>query len=232
MEGRWWQKESLVKFPSPTTIMVCGPTGSGKTFLTKQILENADGMFMEKPCKIIICYDTWQPMFDQLMTNLKEVTFHQGLPNEEQFREWSDIDGHKILVVDDCMAEGVNSTDLMKMFCVSSHHNNITVMFLVQNIFQKGKVMRTLSLNTHFFLIFRSLRNKLQIETLARQIFVRNMSYFREAYEQSTSQRYSYLLIDISPHPPQVHIKGNTPLPPLRTRILPGEDTIVYVPRK
>ena len=135
--------------------------------MERKLYKNASFNGENHTCKIIICYDTWQPMFDQLMTNLKEVTFHQGLPNEEQFREWSDIDGHKILVVDDCMAEGVNSTDLMKMFCVSSHHNNITVMFLVQNIFQKGKVMRTLSLNTHFFLIFRSLRNKLQIETLA-----------------------------------------------------------------
>jgi len=232
MEREWWKKESLVKFNSPTTIMVCGPTGSGKTYLTKQILEHADGMFSEKPSKIIICYNSWQPIFDELRTKLEKITFHQGLPNDETFTEWTEIDGHKILVIDDCMAEGSNSSELQKMFCVNSHHNSITVLFLVQNIFQKGKVMRTLSLNTHYFILFRNYRDQLQIETLGRQIFPRQTDYFRRAYLMGTSKRYGYLLVDVSPHSPEVHIEGGTPLPPLRSSILPGEDTVVYTPTK
>jgi len=55
MEGKWWLKGSLVKIQTPTTIMICGPTGSHKTYLTKQILEHANGMFEEIPSKIIIC---------------------------------------------------------------------------------------------------------------------------------------------------------------------------------
>jgi len=126
-------------------------------------------------------------MFDDLKINLIEVTFHRGLPNEEQFKEWTDIVGHKLLVIDDCMTEGVNSMEIMKMFCVNSHHNNISVLFLVQYIFQKGKVMRTLSLNTHYFILFRNYRDQLQVETLGRQIFPRQSSYFRQAYLMATS---------------------------------------------
>jgi len=99
MEGKWWTKESLVKFQSPSTIMICGPTGSSKTYLNKQMLQHTDGTFNEPPSKIIFCYDTWQSMFDELKQDLIEITFHQGLPNEEQFKEWSDVDGHKLLVI-------------------------------------------------------------------------------------------------------------------------------------
>lgn len=213
--------------------MVCGASGSGKTFLTKRILENASGMFSESPKKIILCYDTWQPMFEELRRNLKEITFHQGLPNEDQFNEWGEIDGHKLLVIDDCMAEGVDSPHLMKMFCVKSHHQNITVMFLVQNVFQKGKVMRTLSLNTQYFILFRNYRDQSQVEALGRQIFPRQSAYFREAYQLATSNRFGYILVDVSPSLPDVNIIDlRSEVPPLRTKILPGEDTVLYFPKK
>ena len=135
MSAKWWLKESLVKFQSPTTIMVCGPSGSGKTFLTKRIIDNEEGMFTSPCSKIIICFEAWQPMFDQLKHEKSGIIFHQGLPTGERFEEWGEIDGHKLIVIDDCMAEGVDSPQLMKMFCISSHHKNMSVIFLIQNFF-------------------------------------------------------------------------------------------------
>lgn len=228
----WYRRESLVRFQSPCRIMICGASMSGKTFLAKRILENANGMFSESPVKIILCYDTWQPMFDDLRKTL-DITFHQGLPDEDQFSIWSSVDGHKLMLIDDCMAEGVESPDLMKMFCVKSHHANFSVLFLVQNVFQKGKIMRTLSLNTSYFILFRNYRDQSQIEALGRQIFPRQSSYFREAYRLATSNRFGYLVIDVSPIAPSADIVDyNAELPPLRAKILPGEDTIVYFPKQ
>lgn len=106
-------------------------------------------------------------------------------------------------------------------------------MFLQQNIFFRGKVMRTLSLNASHFLLLKNYRDQSQVETLGRQIFPRQAAYFREAYELSTSKRFGYLLIDVSPHTPEVDIVDFTKeIPPLRTNILPGEDTILYFPEK
>lgn len=233
MNSKWWLKESLIKFHSPTTIMVCGPSGSGKTYLTKTILQNEKGMFTTPTSKIIVCYDTWQSMFEVLKFKMENIIFHHGLPNEEKFQEWGDMDGHKLVVIDDCMADGVDSPHLMKMFCVSSHHKNISIIFLVQNVFQKGKVMRTLSLNTHYFILFKNYRDQSQVETLGRQIFPRQVSFFRDAYHKATSDRYGYLLIDVSPHAPDIHIINDSNIiSPLRTKILPGENTILYEHKK
>lgn len=48
----WWERESIVKFQSPTSIFIVAPSGGGKTELTRQILEHADGMFKIPPSNI------------------------------------------------------------------------------------------------------------------------------------------------------------------------------------
>jgi len=99
------------------------------------------------------------------------LRFIKDYQTKNSLQSRRDVDGHKLLVIDDCMAEGIDSTNLIKIVCISSHHNNIMVLFLVQNVFQKGKVMRTLSLNTHYFILFRNYRDQLHVEALGRQIF-------------------------------------------------------------
>lgn len=233
MTSEWWNKDSLVKFVSPTMILIAGSSGSGKTYLTKQILENADGMFEVPPSKIFFCYTAWQPMYDEMKQSIKVITFHHTLPSGDTLEEWCSLEGHKIIVIDDLLIDGCDSTDILKMFCIGSHHNNVSIIFLVQNIFHKGKVMRSLSLQSHYIILFRNRRDESQVETLGRQIFPRQMSYYRQSYALATEKtRYSYILIDLCPHASKVNITSDIEeLPPLRNRILPGEDTCVFVPK-
>jgi hypothetical protein len=65
-----------------------------------------------------------------------------------------------------------------KLLCAGIHHTNITVIYLVQNIFPKGKAARTISLNTHYLILFDSRSDRLQIQTLGRQIFPGRVAYF------------------------------------------------------
>lgn len=232
MASEWWVKESLVKFNSPTCILMVGGSGSGKTYLTRQILENADGMFEDPPSNMFICYSAWQKAYDEMKNNTKTLTFHHMLPDGDRLQDWSSMDGHKIIVIDDLLIDGCDNTDLLKMFCIGSHHNNVTIIFLVQNIFHKGKVMRTLSLQCHYIILFKNRRDESQVEALGRQIFPRQMAYFRQSYSIATKSRYSYLLIDLCPHTPRVNITSElNELSPHRTCILPGEDTIVFIPK-
>jgi len=91
--------------------------------------------------------------------------------------------------------------------------------------------MRTLSLNTHYVVLFRNYRDQLQVEVLGRQVIPRQIDYFREFYLKATSERYGYMLVDVSPHAPQLNIiDRSTQLLSLRSQILPGQDNIVYEP--
>lgn len=218
----WWDRESLVKFESPTSIFIAAPSGSGKTVFTKNLLIYADGVFKIAPSKIFYCYSIWQNIYNEMKNEIKAISFHQGLPTMDILNEWGTEQGHKILVLDDLMLQGVESDELMHLMCVGSHHTQLTVIFLIQNLFQKGKSMRTASLNCHYFIIFRNNRDMLQVQTLGKQIFPGKTKFFMDSYQKATSKPYGYLLVDIHPHTDKSY--------QLRSNILPGQDTIVYQP--
>ena len=67
---------------------------------------------------------------------------------------------------DDLLQKAVKNVDIADLFCQYSHHMNFTVFFVVQNLF--ADKMRCISLNTHFFLLMKQLRDILQIQTLAQ----------------------------------------------------------------
>jgi len=220
-----WEKESLVKFESPTSIFIVAPSGGGKTQLTKQLLVHADGMFKVPPSKIYFCYSVWQDIYSEMQSEIQNMQFYQGLPSMEDLSDWGVEDGHKILILDDLMIKGVDSEELIHMMCVGSHHSNFTVIFLLQNVFQKGKSMRTASLNCHYFILMATKRDPSQIQTLGRQIFPGQTKLFMDAYQKAVSLKpFNFLLVDLNPRTDKSY--------QLRTNILPGQDTIVYRPAK
>jgi len=221
----WWEKESLIKFESSTSIFIVAPSGGGKTELTKQLLKHADDMFKVPPSKIYFCYSMWQNIYSEMQNEVNNIQFYQGFPSMDDLNDWGTEEGHKILVLDDLMIKGVDSEELIHMMCVGSHHFNFTVIFLLQNVFQKGKSMRTASLNCHCFLLFDSKRDPSQIAILGRQIFPGNSKYFLDAYQKAIALKpFNFLLVDLSPRSDKSY--------QLRTNILPGQDTIVYQPAK
>jgi len=220
----WWETESLIKFESPTSIFIAAPSGSGKTVFTKELLRHADGTFKVHPSKIYYCYSMWQALYNEMQNEIRFIFFHHGLPTMDKLNEWGSEEGHKILVLDDLMMQSSESEELVHLMCVGSHHTNTTVIFLIQNIFQKGKSMRTASLNCHYFILFRNNRDMLQIQTLGKQMFPGKTHFFMNAYLKATLQAFKYLVVDIHPRSDKAY--------QLRSNILPGENTTVYQPEK
>lgn len=113
-----WQLES------PACIMISGMTGSGKSWLTRSLLQRANEIFDKPPRKILWCYTEHQ---SKLMRELQEavpnIEFHKGLPEEI---ENPDINSHMILVLDDLIHECKN-TSMQAMFTRGSHHHNCSV---------------------------------------------------------------------------------------------------------
>ena len=50
-----------------------------------------------------------------------------------------------------------------KLFTKECHHRNISVMFIVQNLFGKKKEQRTISLNSHYLVVFKNPRDASQM---------------------------------------------------------------------
>ena len=106
------------------------------------------------------------------------------------------------------------------MFTQSSHHRNISVVFLAQNLFPKNKFARTVSLNAHYMVLFKNPRDVSQFANLARQMYPKKSQFSVEAYRDATREPYSYLSVDLRP-------KQDEELR-LRTNIFPRETHYVY----
>jgi hypothetical protein len=84
------------------------------------------------------------------------LNFHEGLPTIESF------DTHnQLIILDDLMNETKDNSEILDIFTKKSHHRNISIILLTQNIFAKGSCVRTMSLNSHYLILFNNPRDRL-----------------------------------------------------------------------
>lgn len=97
------------------------------------------------------------------------------------------------------------------------HHIPCTVIFLTQNLFQKGNENRTRALNTQYMILFKNPRDATQIAILNRQMYPGRNNFLVNAYRDATEkQPYGYLFIDLCQDtPPELRV---------RSKILPFEE--------
>ena len=126
-----------------------------------------------------------------------------------------------LVVIDDLMQELSNDPGITSLFTKGCHHRNLNVIFIVQNIFHRGKELRDVSLNCHYLVLFKSPRDGSQINHLAKQMFPGHIKYMQESFQDATSRPYGYLLCALKPETPTVFR--------LRTNVFPGETQFAYV---
>jgi hypothetical protein len=175
-------------FKHPFTGVVAGPTGCGKSQLMKDIILNIDRMMDPVPSRMVWYYSEHQPDLEYALAHI--VEFKHGLPDMNEF-----TGEPTLVIIDDLMAEA--DSDVAKIFTKGSHHRNVSVWFLMQNFFHKGKDIRTITLNAHYIILFKNPRDKQQIGVLARQMFGSDYKYMVEAYQMATEEPHGYLLIDL-----------------------------------
>ena len=207
-----------VRFKTPAYFYFCGQTQSGKSYMVRCMLRHLEELFDPVPTKIIYCYGEYQKEFNEF---LPKVELMEGFPNN--VHELTKGHDNSLIVLDDLMSQCSDDQRVADLFTRGSHHLGISVQYLTQNLFQPGKLSRTISLNSHYMLIFRNPRDSLGISTLAKQMFPKHTDYLLEAFRDATSKPYGYLVIDCHQLTPE-NMR-------LRTSILPEEKQIVYVKR-
>ena len=207
MDSRW---------KHPFGALVCGPSAAGKTVFVRKFLANA-ALCCDTPFdRVILYYSEWQPTYKELGRG--NVEFCEGVP---QFSDFADDPRAKLVIIDDLMCEA-SGKNIVNLFTKGSHHRNLSVIFITQNLFHRG--LREVSLNSSYIVVFKNPRDKAQMQFLARQICPENPRYVQEAYADATSRPHGYLLIDLKQLTPENYR--------LRTNIFPDEGhQIVYVPR-
>lgn len=161
--------------------------------LMKSLLENSAKYIHPVPEECIINYSVWQNLYERIKCPFP-IKFHEGITKIEDLPR----DGkHRIIIIDDLMNTVADSEAVCDLYTKYSHHLNYSVIILIQNLFEKGKYFRTISLNTHYLWLLKSVRDTSTIATLGKQMG--NTRFITQCYKDAVSKPYGYLFIDMKP---------------------------------
>ncbi|KAL3108860.1 hypothetical protein niasHT_015036 [Heterodera trifolii] len=178
--------ERELKFPIPSGIVVSGPSSSGKTQLVLRLLAHANEMFDPPPKVIVWAYGEYSSQIPEL--ERQGVIPHAGPPSEEMLKR---LPKPFLIVYDDLMGD-IDAKKLADLYTKKSHHNNFSVIFITQNLFDKA--MRVPRSNAQYIFLMRAPSDMLSIRNLASQMFPREHGFLMDAYKQACADPYGYLL--------------------------------------
>ena len=96
------------------------------------------------------------------------------------------------------MAESVNNSMLMNIFTERSHHQKISVILLMQNLYQQGKHSISIARNAQYTVLLKNPRDRMEIKTLAMRMFPEKWRKFLERFEYETSKPHGKVILDFS----------------------------------
>jgi hypothetical protein len=120
-------------------------------------------MMTPKPDRILCYYGEYQTLYG----TVEGIEFQQGLPDLDNL----DPREKHLIILDDLMDE--TDQRVASLFTKKGHHKNISVMYIVQNLFHRGKHHRTIRRNAHYMVLFQNMTDVSQIIALAHQMYPR-----------------------------------------------------------
>lgn len=183
-----------LNFKPPFGMMVCGPSQSGKTEFVRSLIERQP--FTKKFDRVIWFYGEYQTRYEDSVPGI-DIEYVEDF--DKDLINSLDRKKHTLIVLDDLMEELGSNKDASKLFTRGVHHKNLSVIFIVQNIFFQASQMRNISLNNHYFIFMKTDRDVAQIYTLGRQILPHTPKSVIEMYDDATDTSFGHLLINVHP---------------------------------
>jgi hypothetical protein len=202
-----------LKLQHPITLIVAGQSACGKSIFVIKLIE-----CREQLCDTVYMNIVWCHSENNAPHHLKDVSFVKG---DTDFDNPEHVP--TLIVLDDLM-DSAYSTKASELFTKGSHHRNISLVLITQNLFHQGPSARDISLNSKYLVVFKNPRDKTQIVHLARQLYPENISSFHKIYLDVCRDPHTYLFLDLT------HSVND--LPSFRTKIFPDEVTEVFAPVK
>lgn len=191
------EEEDSFRFLIPSNSLLVGPSRSGKSTFMFNVLRQ--GFIHPQPDKITWCYAVWQPLYETILRALPRVQFVKGIPYNLEDENYFDGRKQNVLILDDFLSEAKNDKRISRLFTQTSHHKNVLIFLLLQNLFPRGKESRDIALNSHYVTLFNSPVDRQQIKVFARRIFPDNVSKFMSLYETAVETPYGNLTVDLAP---------------------------------
>jgi len=212
-----------LKFKHPFTCIVSGPSGSGKSSFTLCLVQHLDSLCTEPNFSgmIIWCYSEKSAVLRQKLAAIhKNVSFHEGVS-----QNFGDGHGRPCLIILDDLLNELYSKDVCDLFMKGSHHTNISVILITQNLFHQGLFFRDISLNAKHSVALNNVKDKSQFQYFARQVHPEDSDSLYKSYLEAIERPHCYLILDFA--------QDTDDRLRYRTNVFPDEyPPLIYMPTK
>ena len=135
----------------------------------------------------------WKTVFTtRLLLQKRGVQFHEGVPDVKSLSDCSPRGG--VLILDDLMAECSNDKNVLDLFTKHSHHLNITVLYLCQDMFPPGKYAKSISRNVHYIVAFKNPRDQLGMRNMLLEAFPHRWNAIQRTFQTVKDRPFGYLV--------------------------------------
>ena len=112
----------------PFSMIVSGPSNSGKTYFVKTLIENVEKVISQKIENIVYIqcfqffekspstsYSCWQPLYDDLLKS-RNINFVEGIPTSLCDDDLLPVNKNNLLIIDDLMNDASNNVEVQNVF--------------------------------------------------------------------------------------------------------------------
>ena len=170
----------------PTRILICSPSGTGKTNLLINFLRLSSGTFT----KIVICTkDSDEPLYNLLKEESNDIEFYEN----GQIPDTSEFDGHKssLIVFDDLVLE--KDQRRIEEYFIRGRKRGITCIYLTQNYYKTPKNIR---INCRYIIIKRLASIKDLKLILSEYGLTQDITNILSLYDSATKDFLGFMFID------------------------------------
>jgi len=191
------------KLEKPFRLIVGGGSGSGKTEFVKELVNK--NHFSTPFDKVIYCYPDY---LEEIPADFDQIVEYQ--PGLLDLQYFSTIPKNTLIILDDMMSECGQSDAIMKLFSVVARKRNLSIIFIVQNVYDRSKQFRNIRMNATGFVLF-----KFYAATDVTQRILRDLScndyISKKQLQKIYEKNFAYIFIDIHPkrHSEFVTIRSN-----------------------
>lgn len=212
-----------MKFETPCAICITGPSQCGKSTFIVKLIKNRNQMFNQSFQRIIYCQPANlcvrnNPIFEEILKEFPTAELVSGLPDISKL--FLDMDSSpKCVIIEDLMAELLNSPEMVHLFTVQIHHNNLTVLCTLHNHYYNSRFAKSLSRNIGYKIFFYNRLDLRELKMISMQIS-NNPNFLIECFNflmKKFLDSNAYVLIDGSF---QSKMKSMF----VRSHILPNQD--------
>jgi len=118
------------------------------------LVENRDELFTSKFDRIILCQHEQisfrqNETFERLKKSFDALEVVSGLPSIKTLKLDINASSSTLLLIDDLQNQFLDSSEMLHLLSVQTHHFNISVCYSMQNFFAPSKFGKTLSRNVN-----------------------------------------------------------------------------------